>query len=144
MIPGLRAAALTALTTLTRAHPLLMAPIVCDPALTRMFTPLHPQIGSYEVCGDARPIDVVVAAGSHQGVHYAAIEDVEPLDAFGAAGTYNRSALIRLYAGRRVKVARGWRQEEKRFESVTLVSPYPDASLRRLEAGTMIIRWDFY
>src|SRR2546427_13166020 len=103
MIPGLRAAALTALTTLitlTGAHPMLMAPIVCDPALTRMFTPLHPQIGSYEVCGDARPIDAVVAAGSHQGLHYAAIEAVAPLDAFGAAGTHNRSALSRLSAAR--------------------------------------------
>ena len=54
---------------------------------------------------------------------------------------FGRFDLVRLYAGRRAKVARGWRQEEKRFESVTLVSPYPDASLGRLEPGTMVIRW---
>jgi hypothetical protein len=38
-----------------------------------------------------------------------------------------------------VKVVRGWRQTEGTFDSVTLVSPYPDAELRRLEPGTMSI-----
>ena len=50
---------------------------------------------------------------------------LEPLDAFGAAGPYNRAALARLYAGKRVRVARGWIERGDRFESVTLLSPYP-------------------
>jgi hypothetical protein len=40
-----------------------------------------------------------------------------------------------------VRVVRGWRQQGDRFESVTLISPYPDAALRRLLPGTMVIRW---
>ena len=38
------------------------------------------------------------------------------------------------------RVARGWKREGDRFESITLISPHPDASLARLEPGTMIIR----
>ena len=115
--------------------------LACDPALTRLFTPLHPQLGRYEVCAVASPIEAVAEAGRREGLHYGAIEELEPLDAFGTASTYDRSALVRLYGGRRVRVVRGWRQEGDRFESVTLLSPYPDAALRRLEAGTMVIRF---
>jgi len=38
-------------------------------------------------------------------------------------------------------VARGWIEYGNRFESVTLLSPYPDATLTRLLPGTMVIRW---
>ena len=72
---------------------------------------------------------------------YGASEQLEPLDAFGAAGSYDRAALARLYAGKRVRVARGWIEYADRFESVTLLSPYPDGSLTRLLPGTMVIRW---
>jgi hypothetical protein len=65
----------------------------------------------------------------------------EPLDAFGAAGSYDRAALTRLYAGTRVRVTRGWIEYADRFESVTLLSPYPDATLTRLLPGTMVITW---
>ena len=127
----------------------LLAAVLCDPELTRLFTPLHPQLGRYEVCADARPIRELVspelAQGSserrREGLHYSAIESVEPLDVFGVVGTYDRTALVRLYGGRRVAVARGWRTDGEQFESVTLVSPYPDASFSRLERGTMVIRW---
>src|SRR5919198_161536 len=50
-----------------------------------------------------------------------------------------RAALSRLYGGRRPRVARGWRRRGDVFESVTLISPYPDASLSRLNPGTMVI-----
>ena len=56
----------------------------------------------------------------------APIEALEALDAFGAAGTYDRPALARLYGGTRVQVARGWTTTGGRFESITLLSPYPD------------------
>ena len=70
----------------------------------------------------------------------AEIETVPPLDAFGAAGTYDRAALSRLFGGRRTTVARGWTEQGERFESITLISPHPDATLRRLVPGTLVIR----
>src|SRR5262245_20581103 len=152
----------TSLMIPKRAQFVLAAALACDPALTRLFTPLHPQLGAYEVCTDDRAPEVVVAsedksmegaapatpelaptAGERRRVHYSygPIEAVEPLEAFGDVGTYDRAAVVRLYGGRRVAVARGWIRDGNRFESVTLVSPYPDASLSRLEPGTLVIRW---
>lgn len=65
---------------------------------------------------------------------------VLPLDAFGQAGTYDRWALARLYGARRPRVARGPREADGRVvESWTLISPYPDATLQRLEPGTLLI-----
>ena len=104
----------------------------CDPALITLFTPPHPRLGRYEVCTSSDPI---------QPVDGGAIEALEALEAFGAAGTYNRPALSRLYGGTRVRVARGWRSEGGRFESITRLSPYPDASLTRLLPGTLEIRF---
>ena len=64
-----------------------------------------------------------------------------PLLAFGTAGPYDRAALARLYGGMRVRVARRWQQRGDQFVSETLLSPYPDATLARLNPGTMVIRW---
>jgi hypothetical protein len=62
------------------------------------------------------------------------------VDAFGRAGRYDRSKLARLYGARRVEVARGPRVEDGRVvETWTLVSPYPDPQLERLEPGTLIL-----
>ena len=117
---------------------LLAAALACDPALTALFTPPRPSLGRYEVCTTTDPLEDVAAGGPHYGPS----EVLEPLDAFGAAGSYNRAALARLYAGKRVRVARGWIEYADRFESVTLLSPYPDATLTRLLPGTMIITLD--
>jgi hypothetical protein len=106
----------------------------CDPALTALFTPPHPRLGRYEVCTSSDSIEVVNANAGP-------IEMLEALEAFGAAGPYDRPALSRLYGGTRVRVARTWTATAGRFESVTRLSPYPDASLRRLLPGTMEIRW---
>jgi hypothetical protein len=86
-------------------------------------------MGRYEVCTTPEPL------GEDRG------EALEALDAFGSAGAYRRSALARLYGGRRVRVVRSWTTSGGRFESVTRISPYPDASLTRLWPGTMEIRW---
>jgi len=86
-------------------------------------------MGRYEVCTTPEPL------GDDRG------EALEALDAFGTAGTYRRSALARLYRGRRVRVVRSWTASGGRFESVTRLSPYPDVSLTRLWPGTMEIRW---
>jgi hypothetical protein len=62
------------------------------------------------------------------------------VDAFGRAGRYDRSKLARLYGARRVSVARGPRVDGGRVvETWTLVSPYPDPRLERLEPGTLIL-----
>jgi hypothetical protein len=101
----------------------------CDPALTALFTPRQPLMGRYEVCTAPEPL------GADEG------EALEALDAFGTAGEYKRSALARLYRGVRVRVVRQWTTSGGRFESVSRLSPYPDASLTRLWPGTMEIRF---
>jgi hypothetical protein len=112
----------------------------CDPALATIFTPRRPQLGRYEVCTTSEPLDVVTAqSGPSDGP--AAIDALEALDAFGAAGSYDRWRLARLYGGTRVRVARGWTAASDQFLSVTRLSPYPDASLTHLQPGTMEIRW---
>jgi hypothetical protein len=112
----------------------------CDAALTALFTPARADLGRYEVCTTSAPIDAAAAVAAADGVHLAAIETLNPSDAFGAAGQYDRAALARLYGGRQVRVARGWLQRRDQFESITLVSPHPDRTLTRLEPGTMAIR----
>lgn len=112
----------------------------CDADLAALFTPARPQVGHYEVCTTPITLEAVVDDLAAAGVHLAAPEMLNPFDAFGAAGRYNRAALARLYGGRRVRVARGWAQRGDRFESVTLLSPYPDPTLTQLRSGTMAIR----
>ena len=100
----------------------------CDPALTALFTPLRPELGRYEVCTTDEPLE-------------GDAEAVEALDAFGAAGSYDRAKLQRLYGGTRVRVARTWTANATEFVSTTRLSPYPDATLTHLHAGTMEIRF---
>ena len=104
----------------------------CDPALRPLFTPPEPRLGRYDVCASDAPL---------QPVNGGSVETLEALDAFGAAGSYDRSKLSRLYGGTRVRVARGWTRTGGRFESITRLSPYPDATLTRLLPGTLEIRW---
>jgi hypothetical protein len=104
----------------------------CDPALVPAFTPPQPRLGRYAVCVSDEPL---------QPINGGRIEALEALDAFGTAGTYDRPALARLYGGTRVQVARGWTRTGNRFESITRLSPYPDASLTRLLPGTLEIRF---
>jgi hypothetical protein len=62
-----------------------------------------------------------------------------PYDAFGLSGSYNRWKVAGLYRSRRVHVARGPRLDQGQMESWTLIAPYPDAALQRLEPGTLIL-----
>jgi hypothetical protein len=104
-----------------------------DPELVRLFTPLEPQLGRYEVCTASESIDVVAPRDWQR-------RQESPLDALGSAGAYNRSAVRRLYGSRAATVARGWVEHDDRFESITMISPYPDARLARLATGTLVIR----
>ena len=111
-----------------------LGPLSCDDRLTTLFTPLRPQRGRYEVCTTEQPLTSVAEPGW-------AVELVAPLDAFGSAGPYNRAKVARLYGGQRAAVARGWVEHNGQFEAMTLISPYPDATLTRLESGTLVIRY---
>jgi hypothetical protein len=62
-----------------------------------------------------------------------------PYDAFGLSGSYNRWKVAGLYRSRRAQVARGPRVDQGQTESWTLIAPYPDEALQRLESGTLII-----
>ena len=105
----------------------------CDPTLAAVFTPPRPQLGRYEVCTTPEALTVVAEPGW-------SVEAMAPLDAFGAAGSYDRAALARLYGGQRAAVARGWTEQGNRFESITLISPYPDRTFTHLVPGTLVIR----
>jgi hypothetical protein len=111
-----------------------LGPLTCDERLTALFTPLRPQRGHYEVCTTARPLASVADPAWP-------VEMVGPIDAFSPAGPYNRAAVARLYGGRRAAVARGWVEHDGRFEAITLISPYPNATLTALEPGTLVIRY---
>jgi hypothetical protein len=113
---------------------LLMTLLTCNPspALAELFTPPRPIVGRYELCTAADPIAALAPPGT-------TIDAVEPLDAFGNAGSYDRFALVRVYGATRPQVARRWLMHGAEFESQTFISPYPDATLTRLVPGTMII-----
>jgi len=132
-VAGLGAAAVLGWTSLAAA-PSQAAATACDPAFARLFTPSRPVLGRYEVCTDARPLADVAPPDW-------TVEALEAADAFGGAGAYDHAALARLYGGRRPRVARGWTESADRFEAVTLISPYPNATITTLEPGTLIIRW---
>ena len=106
----------------------------CDPELIALWTPRFPQLGRYEVCTTPRALTEVADPSWR-------IETMAPLDAFGDAGSFNKAEVARLYGGRRPTVAHGWLEENGRFVSITLVSPYPNRQLRALEPGTLIIRY---
>jgi hypothetical protein len=114
--------------------------MICDPLLGALFTPPRPELGRYEVCTTSAGLESAAAETGTRGQEVR-IEALEALDAFGAAGPYNRAALARLYGGTRVRVVRRWQQRGNQFMSETLLSPYPDATLTRLNSGTMVIRF---
>ena len=114
--------------------------MICDPLLGALFTPPRPELGRYEVCTTSAGLESAAGEGGTAGPQVR-IEALEALDAFGAAGPYNRAALVQLYGGTRVRVVRRWQQRGNQFISETLLSPYPDATLSRLNSGTMVIRF---
>ena len=120
------------------------------PALARLFTPLQAPVGVYTVTILPEGIEAALglvktalapdaAAGNPPGSWQ--VQSLDPLEAFGTAGVYDRSKVARLFNGRRVSVVRGPVERGGRVvAAVTLLSPYPDATLSRLEKGTMVIR----
>jgi hypothetical protein len=114
-----------------------------QPGLARLFAPATAPSGRYRAFVANRPIERVAefyrtrqagSAGSWT------IERLHAFDAFGAAGRYDRSRVARLYGGDRARVARGpLVVGGHTTASVTLISPFPDESLSRLDGGTLLL-----
>jgi hypothetical protein len=117
-------------------------PPTCDAELAARLTPPRPAAGRYEACTTPDALEDAVRADTRErGVHAGSIASVDPLDAFGTAGSYDRATLSRLYGGRRARVVHGWSQNGGALTSVTYVSPYPNRSFTALVPGTLIIRY---
>jgi len=66
-----------------------------------------------------------------------------PLTAFGDTALYDRSRVAQLYVAMLAQVVRAPVERGGRVVgSVTLISPYPDPTLSRLEPGTLLIYFD--
>jgi hypothetical protein len=104
-----------------------------------LFAPLHPQLGHYDLFTTSEPLPRAMDA-EPEATGWS-LESAAPLDAFGSAGDYDRAALARLFGGRLASVARGTIRQNGRFVALTLISPYPDPDMRRLNPGTLIIRF---
>lgn len=68
------------------------------------------------------------------------VESASILDVFDGAAMYDRSRLARLYGGKSARVARGPVARDGRVVAVVLlVSPYPEADLRGVNPGTLVM-----
>ena len=106
----------------------------CDPALAARFTPRRPLLGRYEVCTDPRP-----AGGRRAGGLGG--RGARPGRCLRRRRILRPHRATRLYRGARAGVSRGWTVAADRFESLTFISPHPNAALTALEPGTLVIRW---
>jgi hypothetical protein len=114
-----------------------------DPALTRLFTPVSVPPGTYAVYQVHRPIEALAASLRALDPDPApgawAATRPEAHDAFGQAGLYDPFRLAQLFGGRRVTVVRGSLAGPGSVRAYTLISPYPDPTLSRIEPDTMVI-----
>jgi hypothetical protein len=107
-----------------------------SPLYRSLFTPARVPEGTYRTYVTSRGLEEVLADIPAR-VEPRAVVAVE---AFGSSGGYSRSKLARLYGARLARVARMPRVENGRaVEAWTLISPYPDPTLERLEPGTLLI-----
>ena len=119
-------------------------PTKADEGLRAAFTPFRAPPGTYRVLVTEKGIEEValrMKAANPSGPEGAwAIQRVEALTVIDSAARVDRARVARLFGGRPLRVARGPITEKGRvIESITLMSPYPDASLSRLIPGTMIV-----
>ena len=114
-----------------------------DDGLRRLFTPSSFPAGTFTVhCSDERietlaarlkAFDPAPAEGAWQ------VERGGVFDAFGAEGPYDKPRVARLFGGASPSVALGTLVTAEGRLAVTLIAPYPDASLASLRMGTMVI-----
>ena len=113
-----------------------------SPAHVLTFAPPEHR-AQYQAFVTSQPLERVLAgltdtSGVEAPLAWAA-ESLPPVDAFGTSGIYDRFALARLYTQQAPRVARGPWRSSTGLETWTLVSPYPDAGLARLEPGTLLL-----
>lgn len=115
------------------------------PEYLALFAPTGPRRDAYETFVSSLDLDAVLKglqneAGVLSPPGAWLPRSALPFDAFGQTGRYDRWKLAELYGARRALVARGPRGDGTRVTEVwTLVSPYPDPSLTRLQPGTLLI-----
>jgi hypothetical protein len=115
------------------------------PEYLPLFAPVAPRSAAFTMRVADADLDAVLSLlqedpGLLRGPGAWQVRLVAPADAFGKGGTYDRWKLARLYGGERPRVARGARSDGGRvIEAWTLISPYPDPTLQRLERGTLLI-----
>jgi hypothetical protein len=118
------------------------------PEYLRQFAPAGPRAAAYRIFVSPDSLDIALHRLNIESAARAdaiwAPRPVGPLDAFGRAGAYDRTAVARLYGATRARVARGTTVVDGTTEFWTLISPHPDATLRRLEPGTLllVLRYD--
>jgi hypothetical protein len=114
------------------------------PEFLPLFTPPRAPAGAYAAYATGRALEAVLdevrrnpeftTPGAWQ------VHTLIPFDAFGESGRYDRWKVARLYGARRARVARAPRVEDGQVREVwTMVSPYPGATLDRLEQGTLLL-----
>ena len=114
-----------------------------DDTLRLLFTPASFPAGTFSVHRSAEPIgrlaglfkaaDPAPAEGAWR------VEHAGVFDAFGAEGPYDKPRLALLFGGASPSVARGSFATATGRLALTLISPYPNASLDSLREGTMVI-----
>jgi len=115
------------------------------PEFLPLFAPPAPRSAAYRVRVVEADLDTVLRQLSADPALLRApgawgVRLLAPVDALGKGGTYDRWKVTRLYGAARARVARGARIEDGRVvESWSLISPYPDPTLRKLERGTLLI-----
>ena len=114
------------------------------PAHLALFTPPRHR-AAYQAFVSGEPLDRALAdllaripalrsPGSWEATRMSAA------DAFGSGGPYDRWQLARLYGARSPWVSRGAVLRDGRgIETWTLISPFPDTALRRLDPGTLLL-----
>ena len=116
-----------------------------SPAFVTLFAPAGPRAGAYTAYVSSLDLDATLSrlAGDATLMRTPGAWEprtLAPTDAFGQSGRYDRSKLARLYGGRAPRVARGSRARDGRAtETWTLISPYPDTDLQKLDAGTLLL-----
>ena len=116
------------------------------PAYAALFAPAGPRGAAYRTFVSPLGLDETLAQVARMPGRLAPPgawqpRPLAPADAFGTVGTYDHWTLLRLYGARLPRVARGpvGNGDGAVTEAWTLISPYPDPSLQRLEPGTLLI-----